>query len=66
MWYICTIIKGIMICREYLFLIGLIFRISSVSPVAEIDADNGKPHCTILKWFHEIVSVKPWYKLHWH
>lgn len=31
-----------MFCRANLFIIGLIFRISSVSPIAEIDADDGK------------------------
>ncbi|XP_026324394.1 uncharacterized protein LOC113233469 isoform X2 [Hyposmocoma kahamanoa] len=33
-----------MFCREYLFVIGLIFRATSVSPIAEIDADNEVLH----------------------
>lgn len=32
-----------MIFLVNLFVIGLIFRITSVSPVAEIDANEGKP-----------------------
>ncbi|XP_049867710.1 uncharacterized protein LOC126367973 [Pectinophora gossypiella] len=33
-----------MICRANLFIIGLVFRITSVSPIAEIDADDEVLH----------------------
>lgn len=46
-----------MICRVNLFIVGFILRITSVSPIAEIDPDEGKREFKILILLYTSVKI---------